>query len=440
MLTTQDHTKEHSLNPKTTQDHTVLIRSLNPKTTQDHTKSKDKNCSEVKIVGVNNNTYWEGCDLSQLEELKKVSGYMKMLDETNAEIIGALSRHDPRNISLIAKSVGLPNSTVAFRIRQLIKKMDLEVNARVNFNKLGLMRAIVFLETLPGQWNTLWKALENLGYLTYLTKCHGRFYGCYAIFAFPVQCKRKLENYFDEAKRLGVLSHFLLFWTTNLCEVHPSFDWYDFKKRTWIFQWQQWIKEIKEASDDLSESLTDPKEYPAIADEKDLLLLRQLEKNGVITFRELAKVTGMSPRTVAYRYYKHLIERNLIVDHMIHFYPYPYQICDVCTFIIEFVDEQALAKFSNSLGNKPFILSYAKVLGENTLITNTYIPKAEFPEFINSLNLLAEMHLIKNFFHVVLTLIPHKRGGVPHESFKDGTWKCDIEKSNKRLRGMISSN
>jgi len=378
--------------------------------------------------------------LSQLEELVKVSEYMKMLDETNAKIIGALSRHDPRNISLVAKSVGLPHSTVAFRIKQLIKKMDLEVNARVDFNKLGLTRAIVFAETLPGQWNKLWKALESLGYLTYLTKCHGRFYGCYAIFAFPAEYKRKLEEYFNEAKRLQVLSHFLLFWTTNLCEVHPSFDWYNFNKRRWIFQWQQWIEEIINASDHLSESLSDPKEYPIFADEKDLLLLRELEKNGVIAFKELAKVVGITPQSVAYRYDKHLIGRNLIVDHMAHFYPYPYQICDVCTFIIEFADEKALAKFTNSLGNKPFILSYAKVLGENSLITNTYIPKAEFPKFMDSLNRLAEMHLIKNFFHIVLTLIPHKRGGVPYEFFKDGTWDYNHEHTLERLREIIGGN
>lgn len=363
---------------------------------------------------------------------------MKTLDETNAKILGALSRYDPRNISLIAKSISLPNSTVAFRIEQLIKKMGLEVNARVDFNKLGLMRAIVFTETLPGQWNMLWEALENLGYLTYLTKCHGKFYGCYAIFAFPAKYKKKLEDYFDEAKRLQVLSHFLLFWTTNLCEVHPNFDWYNFKEKKWIFQWQQWIEEVVNASDNLSKSLADPKKYPIMADEKDLLLLRQLEKNGVSTFRELSKIVGMSPRSVAYRYYKHLIERNLIVDHMTHFYPYPYQICDICTFIIDFPDEKVLAKFTNSLGNKPFILSYAKVLGENTLITNTYIPKTEFPKFIDSLNRLAEMHLIKNFFHVMLTLIPHKRGGVPYEFFKGGIWKCNVDESIEKLREIAS--
>lgn len=378
--------------------------------------------------------------MSQLEELDKVSGYMKMLDQTNAKIIGALSKHDPRNIAAIAESVGLPNSTMAFRIKKLIRTIDLEVNARVDFNKLGLTRAIVFAETLPGKWNTLWEALENLGCLTYLTKCHGRFYGCYAIFAFPAECKRRLEEYFGEAKRSQALSRFLLFWTTNLCEVHPSFEWYDFRKKRWNFRWEQWVEEIAEASDSLSERLMDPKEYPIMADEKDLLLLKELEKNGVVSFRELAEVVGMTPRSVAYRYKKHLIERKLIIDHMTWFLPYPYQFSDFCSFVIEFEDERALAKFANSLDEKPFILSYAKVLGENTLITNTYILKAEFPKFIDSLNRLAEMRLIKDLYHFALTLVPHKRGGVPTEFFKDGAWKCNIDERIKRLREIRSTN
>ncbi|HLE75904.1 MAG TPA: winged helix-turn-helix transcriptional regulator [Candidatus Bathyarchaeia archaeon] len=375
--------------------------------------------------------------MDQLEELIRVSGYMKMLDQTNAKIIEALSRHDPRNIVAIAKSVDLPNSTVAFRIKKLMKKIDLEVNARVDFNKLGLARAFVFAEAFPGRWNTLWDALEDLGYLTYITKCYGRFYGCYSIFAFPADCKRKLKEYFDEAKRFKAISNFLFFWTTNLCEVHPNFDSYDFKKKRWIFQWEKLMEEIRNASDHLSEKLLDPKDYPIMADERDLVLLRHLEKNGVLTFKELAKTAKMSPRNVAYRYKKHLIERKLISDHMVWFLPYPYQISDICSFVIEFENEKALAKFANSLDDKVFILSYAKVLSKNTLITNTCLPKTEFPKFMGLLNCLAEAHLVRDFFHVALTLDPHKRGGVPYEFFKEGTWKCNIDKNIEKLRDML---
>jgi DNA-binding Lrp family transcriptional regulator len=364
---------------------------------------------------------------------------MKTLDRTNANIISALSRHGPRNLSLIAESVGLPNSTLAFRIKQLVERLDLEVNARVNFNKLGLMRAIVLAETLPGQWTTLWKSMENLGCLTYLTKCYGVFYGCYGIFAFPAKEKGKLEEYFEEAKRQDTLSNATVFWTTNLCEVHPDFEWFDFGKREWIFHWKEWIEEAQDAEDALPENLSDPEEYPIMADKTDMLLLRQLERNGLTPFNELSKIVGISERAVAYRYKKHLIERKLIVDHMVHFYPYPYNNANACTFIIHFPDRKKLAKFANSLSNKPFMMSYAKVLERNTLVANTYIPGPEFPRFIESLDLLTEMKMITSFSHITLTLIPHKRGGVPYELFENNTWRCDANRTLTKLKTAKNS-
>ncbi len=372
------------------------------------------------------------------DELSKVSSYLKLIDQTNAEIIGALSKHDPRNISAISKDVGLPNSTMAFRIKKLIENLNLEINARVDFNKIGLARATVFAETLPAKWNKLWKIMEDLGCLTYLTKCHGRMNGCYAIFAFPASNKNKLEEYFKRLKHMNIISSYQLFWTTNLCEVHPNFKWYDFKHKKWIFQWKQWVNDIYEASDSRPEQLKDPEDYPIKADEKDLLLLSQLERNGVLTYEELAKNANMNPRTVAYRYKKHLTDRKLILDHMVWFLPYPHDISDACSFVIEFESDKALAKFANTLDETPFVLSYARVIGSKNLIINTYIPKAEFLDFINSLNTLAENRLIRNYFHVTLTLSPHKRGGIPYKLFKDHTWKCNFEDSMKPLGEIIS--
>lgn len=370
-------------------------------------------------------------------ELSKVSSYLKLIDQTNAEIIGALSKHDPRNISAISKDVGLPNSTMAFRIKKLIENLNLEINARVDFNKIGLTRAIVFTETLPAKWNKLWKIMQDLSCLTYLTKCHGRGYGCYAVFAFPASNKIQLEEYFKKLKHMNIISNFLLFWTTNLCEVHPNFKWYDFKQKKWVFQWEQWVNDIYEASDILPETLKDPEEYPIKADEKDLLLLSQLEKNGVLTYEELAKNANMNPRTVAYRYKKHLTDRKLIVDHMVWFLPYPHDISDACAFVIEFESDKALAKFANTLDKTPFVLSYARVIGSKNLIVNTYLPKSEFINFMNSLTTLAENRLIRNYFHVTLTLNPHKRGGIPFKLFKDHKWKCNLEDNIKPLSEIV---
>ena len=372
--------------------------------------------------------------LSSIDELGKVSSYMKLMDETSARIVGALSRHDPRNISAISREVGLPNSTTAFRIKKLVKKLNLEINARVDFNKIGLTRAIVFTETRPKMWKKLWKILEDLRCLTYLTKCHGRFQGCYAIFAFPPASKESLEDYFNELKRLNIVNRYLIFWTTNLWEVHPSFKWYDFDQKKWLFQWKPWISEINLASDILKEQLADPEEYPIMADKKDLLLLRQLEKNGILSYEKLAETVNMKPRTVAYRYKKHLTDRKIITDHMVWFLPYLHEFSDAFTFVIEFENKKSLAKFSNAADETPFILSFAKVIGSNSLIVNTYIPRKELLCFIESLNLLAEKELVKNYFYVTLTLDPHKRGGVPSELFENGNWKFNFEKKIEELK------
>jgi hypothetical protein len=40
---------------------------------------------------------------------------------------------------------------------------------------------------------------------------------------------------------------------------------------------------------------------------------------------------------------------------------------------------------------------------------------------------------------MVLTLTPHKRGGVPVEFFKEGTWLCNVDKSIGNLQMLYDA-
>jgi DNA-binding Lrp family transcriptional regulator len=271
-------------------------------------------------------------------EIQRMFDYLRTLDPTNAKILVGLGKHDPRNISLIARSANLPTSTVAFRFKKLVKEHNLEIFAHLDWSKLGLERAFVMAEALPGRWKISWKALENFDYLTYLARCSGRIQGCLATFAIPVEHKMRLKEYLDEATRLQIFSHYLVFWITNPCDVRPNFDWFDFEKKQWVFKWKEWVQEILDASEDLSPRLADPTSYPIMVDEKDLIMLRELEQNGIISFRELAKIVGIEPSSVAYRYWKHIVERDLIIGHRIGVLPYPFELSDFHTFVIEFED------------------------------------------------------------------------------------------------------
>ena len=73
-----------------------------------------------------------------------------MLDSTNAKILEGLGKHGPRNVLALAKSIGLPPTTVAFRLKKLMKEGFLRVRANLDYSRLGLMKAILIAESRPG--------------------------------------------------------------------------------------------------------------------------------------------------------------------------------------------------------------------------------------------------------------------------------------------------
>ncbi len=360
-----------------------------------------------------------------------------MLDPINAKILAGLGRFGPRNKSFLARSLKLPVTTVAFRIKKLTKKGYLQVRANLDHSKLGLMKAVLIADTTGGHEEKLIETVENIDYWTYITKCYGKFNGAYVLFAFPVEHKDKLEAYLKEAVHCKVMSSYVFFWTTNLCEVPRNFDWFDFKSKAWKFQWRQWISEVFKASGTLSERLVEPEKYQIMVDETDLFLLKELEKDAFVEFTKIAEALKMSPQGVRYRYYKHVLKHGLIADYEIAIFPYPLLVSDMCSFIVHFQDEEALAKFSNTLSNKPFIINYGKAIGQNSLLIHSYTPKTEFPDLINALNSLVKRNLITDFFYVNLDIPSFKRQTLSYEFFRDKSWTFNYKDKLKRLTEIM---
>lgn len=372
------------------------------------------------------------------KDVDKMVRFMKAVDKKNAKIVEGLYAYGPRNILLLAKSIGIPNSTVAFRLKKLIKETDLEINARPDVSKLGLKKAVVIAEASLGKWDTTWNALKNFDYLTYLVRCYGRFYGCYGIYAFPAEHDSEFEEYFEKAREFQALSDYLLFWTSQIRQVPRNFHWFNFRDREWVFQWQQWIEEILNASGHLSNYVEEPKNYRITADKTDIHILTELEKNGRIPLNKLAKIVGVSRHNVMYRYRKHILARELIPYYSLAMFPYPYETSDMCVFVIDFEDKKTLAKFTNTLDDKPFILSYARIIGQNSIVAHTLTPKKEFPNFIGSLNQLVKENIITKFFQETLILVPFVDNQTPWWLFKNGIWKYNHEQTLKRLENIAS--
>ena len=377
--------------------------------------------------------------MSRLENFEWMLHYLKVLDPINAKILAGLGRFGPRNTSFLARSLKLPATTVAFRIKNLVEKGYLQVRANLNHSKLGLMKAVLITETTGGLEEKLMEAVGNIGYWTYIAKCYGKFNGIYALFAFPAEHKDKLEAYLNEAVRCKAMSSYVFFWTTNLCEVPPNFDWFDFKNKAWKFSWRQWIDEVLKASEKLPERFVEPEKYQIMVDETDLFLLKELEKNAFVKFTKIADALRMSPQGVRYRYYKHVMKLGLIMDYEIAIFPYPLLVSDMCSFIVHFQNEEALAKFSSTLSNKPFIINYGKIIGQNSLLMHSYTPRTEFPNFINALNSLVKRKLITEFLYVNLHVASFKRQTISYEFFRDKSWTFNHNEKLKRLAEIMGN-
>ena len=369
-----------------------------------------------------------------------VSKHQKSIDRVNAKILEALQQYGPLNIKAVAESIGLPDTTVRFRIRKMIGQRLLLITAHLNFAKLGLARGFMIAEAPKGRHELVLEVIKQTDYWNYLARCYGKFDGYIAYFAFPAEHIKCLEEYLEEAANLKIFSKYLFFWITNTYLPYVSFEWYDFEKKQWNFYWDRWINEITNASNEIPRIIRDPEKYEILADKIDLLILKELEKNAMRDFMKLAKILGISHQTVHYRWHNHIIKRNLITQYSTAFKPYPFIITDFYLFIIDFTNQDSLAKFCNASLRKPFIISYAKIIGKNSLIVAIQIPKLEFSNLINALNSLYKKNLVENFVYVNIDLLSHERQTISYEFFENKKWNYNHEEKMQWLRKVANTN
>lgn len=319
-----------------------------------------------------------------------------------------------------------------------MKEGFLKVMAHLDYSKLGLMKAVLIAESKHGQEKRLQRVIDNLGYWTYVVRCYGRYDGYYSILAFPAECKKELEEYLDKVAQLEAFSRYVFCPTTNFAQVEPNFDWFDFQRKSWNFQWKRWIDEVQKSSENFPRKLVEPETYLIQVDETDILILKELEKDGTTKFTKLAEVVNMTPQGVRYRYHRHILGRSLLTEYEIATLPYPLPTSDMCSFIVDFENEEKLAKFANSLQNKPFIRNYGKVIGQHSLVVHIYTPKTEFSKFIDSMNRLTEKKLTKSFLYVTLDVASFRRQTISYEFFKENKWAYEHEKKLERLNEMCA--
>jgi DNA-binding Lrp family transcriptional regulator len=363
------------------------------------------------------------------------------LTAIDIKILEALCEHSPRNLSKVAKVVGISRYALEFRLRRMKSspQIFLKMFTSIYHTRIGLKKAVVFIEAQPGMEQFLFEILKINGFWLYICRSYGMGEGCTAVYAVPADHCNEFEEFIYAMKRLGVATRVKIFWSTCFQGGRITSTWFDSQRENWIFSWEEWIREVQTQKTDLPYTLMEPKSYSICADEIDVQMLMWLESDATKSIKEIAETLGIDRQRAHYHYKKHLLERNLIEGFEIFVMRYGDNPFVMAYFILSFHNYETFAKFTKSLLNKFFVLTMGKVLGENALIVEIFLPTGEFRNFIDTLSTMAKMKLVKSYKYAIQDLRRQCRQTFSGEFFRDDSWIYDHKNHMKKLQQEIST-
>jgi DNA-binding Lrp family transcriptional regulator len=354
-------------------------------------------------------------------------------------VLEGLAEHGPRNVAEVARKLGIPTETLRKNLKRLRSQFFLRFNVNVYHTNLGLRKAVVFAEAIPGYEDLLFDCLKQNGFWIFLGRCYGMFEGCTGIFTIPKDHAAKFEQFLNRIKGLGMARNVEVFWSTCFHSVQSRCNWFDKQLGYWNFQWDEWIEEIKNERTELPYTLIDPKDFPILGDRIDVLMLKELEKDATVKITRLAEMFGISPQLARYHFHEHLVGKGLIESFEITAFHFGRETSDFYFFIFNFDTYEKLAKFASSLLDKPFAKALGKILSNNALYGYLYLPKSEFGNFLKTLSKLVKTGFLGSYRYVIQDLGNSSRQTIPYEYFKDRSWIYDHGKQIENLQNLAGN-
>jgi len=365
----------------------------------------------------------------------------KLLTALDVKILQALCEVGPRNLTKVAGTVGLSRTALEFRIRRMRSdpQFFLRIHTSVYHTNLGLRKAVVIMEAEPGKEQLLFDCLEANAFWLYVCRSYGMGEGCTAIYAIPVEYCGEFEQFVHEIRRLGVARDARIYWSTCFQGGRITSEWFDSSEQGWVFRWDDWMKEVQTQTSVLPYTLVEPREYRNYADELDVKMLEKLEADATRSLKEISESLGVSRQLAGHHYKKHLTGKNLIEGYEIFVMRYGSSPFVMALFIVEFHEYDAFAKFAASLLDKFFVITMGKILGENALLMEVFLPTEEFRRFIDTLSLMVRMKLLRSYKYAIQDLRIRRRQTISPPLFDGGSWIYDHKNHMEMLEQKVKS-
>jgi len=363
----------------------------------------------------------------------------KKLDYRDLKILEGIGIRGPRNISEVARELGMSIEMVRRRIKRMRSHRLLWLHASIYHTNLGLKKAVVIAETTPGYEKLLSNCLKANDFWIYTTRCYGKFEGYLGIYTIPKDHCNDFEEFVNKLKELGIAKNSHLFWSTCFQGVNLTTKWFDSRSQEWIFPWEKWIGEIPTKQTKLPSTLQDPEDFPIQGDYVDIFILKEMEKDASINFSEIAKMLGLTLQDVRYHYNEHVVKQKLLEGFKVETFPFGESISDLYFFFFEFSDMEKLAKFALSLMDKSFVFLLGKILGRLGMVSQLYIPRVEFKNFKDCLSTLIRRGFLKSYDYVIQHHGEWSRQTISYEFFKNETWLYNHEKHIRTVEELVEN-
>jgi DNA-binding Lrp family transcriptional regulator len=364
----------------------------------------------------------------------------KKLDSLDVKILEGLAEHGPRNIKRLAEQLNIPRGTVLFRIRRMSSSLYLKLLTTIYHTNLGMKKAVVLAKAKPGYEELLFNCLKVNKFYIYLSRVYGLFEGCLGIYVIPIEHASEFQAFLNEVEKTGATRKIDLQWSTCFHTVNPTRNWFEDSANNWVFHWDTWIKEVFSADSELPYTLKDPSSFPLKADETDLFIVKELEKNAAVSLVSIARKLGTSLPNVRYHYEKHVVKNGLIETYQVAILPFDKATSDMSFFTLRFSDSEKMSKFARTLLDKPFVLILGKILGNSSLVCQIYLPRQELRNFVDALSKLAREGFLLDYEYVLQDLRQGKwsRETIPFQLFKKHSWIYEHSEHVKALQDLVA--
>lgn len=327
---------------------------------------------------------------------KGIREIIKQLDQTNIKILTAMWKFGPRNLLEVSRRTGIPFTSVYHRVAKLEAKSKRVVSLIPQLSKLGMVRVVVLVTASPGAEDRVTDALRIPNLWRSINRCEGSFTHVSVNFV-PAKFLKQFKTYIRRLSELRLITQSKTIFTGEYIPNFPNFEYYEPSSNQWTFQWGQWLAALKKKP---SKTIEDPESYAVLADKKDLLIVKELQKNARRSFADLAPLLGMSLQGVKYHYDKKLVPTGIVKYFGFDVWPYPEEVSAYHEILLDFASKQVMNRFFSLVDELFFVLGVTKVLHQNALLVRTFTLQNHVSNMFAFLSQMAREGILESYSSV----------------------------------------